>query len=98
MPVSSTVYCEFRSLRPCPTRRPSPGPATVRLGSNVMAANLESRVEPIYPVEAKEKGIEGEVLFEVTVDEQGEVIDVQVLGGNAMLVCSRLRSCPALAL
>jgi TonB family protein len=33
-----------------------------------------------------QKRIEGEVLFEVTIDEQGEVIDVQVLGGNAMLV------------
>ena len=25
-------------------------------------------------------------MFEVTIDEQGEVIDVQVLGGNAILV------------
>ncbi|MCI0624068.1 MAG: TonB family protein [Acidobacteria bacterium] len=88
VPVSSTVFVNFVLSGSPKAGQQTPGPATVRLGSNVMAANLESRVEPVYPIEAKEKGIEGEVLFEVTVDEQGQVIDVQVVGGNAILVAA----------
>ena len=88
MPVSSTVFVNFALSGPARAGEPSPGPATIRLGTNAMAANLVSRVEPVYPPEAKQKGVEGEVLFEVTVDEQGEVIDVQVLGGNAILVAA----------
>jgi TonB family protein len=83
VPVSSTVYVNFALSGPT---LPGDQPPTIRLGTNALAAKLISRVEPIYPVEAKQKGIEGEVLFEVTIDEQGEVIDVQVLGGNAILV------------
>jgi TonB family protein len=88
VPVSSTVFVNFTLLD---TSRPGdqpPGPATIRLGTNVLAAKLLSRIEPVYPLEAQQKRIEGEVLFEVTIDEQGEVIEVQVLGGNAILVAA----------
>jgi TonB family protein len=88
VPVSSTVFVNFALSGSARAGDPAPGPTTVRLGTNAMAANLVSRVEPIYPLEAKQKGVEGEVVFEVTVDEQGEVIDVQVLGGNAILVAA----------
>jgi TonB family protein len=88
VPVSSTVFVNFALSGSAGAGDPPPGPTTVRLGTNAMAANLVSRVEPIYPLEAKQKGVEGEVVFEVTVDEQGEVIDVQVLGGNAILVAA----------
>ena len=86
VPVSSTVYVNFALLDPTQPGDAPPTPPTIRLGTNVLAAKLVSRIEPIYPLEAKQKRIQGEVMFEVTIDEQGEVIDVQVLGGNAILV------------
>jgi len=86
VPVNSTVYVNFALQGPARPGEEPPAPTTIRLGTNALAAKLVSRVEPVYPLEAKQKGIEGEVLFEVTIDEQGEVIDVQVLGGNAILV------------
>ncbi|PYV91150.1 MAG: hypothetical protein DMG05_08030 [Acidobacteria bacterium] len=86
VPVSSTVSVNFTlqdSKAGTPEKSQSP---LIRLGSRVMATNLIYRVEPIYPLEAKQKGIAGDVVFEVTINEQGEVSDVQVLSGNAMLV------------
>jgi TonB family protein len=86
VPVMSTVYVNFALSGPARPGDPPQGPTTIRLDTNVMAAKLVSSVQPVYPLEAKQKGIQGEVLFEITIDEQGEVIDVQVLGGNAILV------------
>jgi TonB family protein len=86
VPVMSTVYVNFALSGPARPGDPPLGPTTIRLDTNVMAAKIVSRVEPVYPLEAKQKGIEGEVLFEISIDEQGEVTDVQVLGGNAILV------------
>jgi len=88
VPVSSTVFVNFALSDPAKQGDQPNGPTTIRLGGNVMAAKLVSRIEPVYPLEAKQKGVEGEVLFEVTIDEQGEVIEVQVLGGNAILVAA----------
>ncbi len=86
VPVMSSVPVNFTLT----DLADAPGAKTesplIRLNSDKMAANVIYRVEPVYPVEAKQKGIEGEVVFEVTINEQGEVSDVQVLSGNAMLV------------
>jgi TonB family protein len=86
VPVISAVSVNFTLAGASRPAEQTQGASTVRLGGKVMAANLIYRVEPVYPVEALQKGVEGEVVFEVTVDEQGEVSDVQVLSGNAMLV------------
>ena len=86
VPVSSTVSVNFTLQDSnAGTLEKSQSPL-IRLGSPAMATNLVYRVEPIYPLEAKQKGIAGEVVFDVTINEQGEVSDVQVLSGNAMLV------------
>jgi TonB family protein len=86
VPVISTISVNFSLQEAGTGTGKRTEPALIRLNSNAMAANVIYRVEPIYPPEAKEKGIAGEVVFEVTINEQGEVSDVQVLSGNAMLV------------
>jgi len=86
VPVMSTVPVNFTLT----DSGGGPGEKTesplIRLNSDAMAANVIYRVDPVYPLEAKQKAVEGEVVFEVTINEQGEVSDVQVLSGNAMLV------------
>lgn len=62
--------------------------AVVHVNSQTLAAKLIHQVKPSYPSEAREKGIEGAVQFEIMVDEDGQVAEVQVLSGNAMLVSS----------
>jgi len=88
VPVSSTVTVNFALAGTKPTREQVQHSDTVRTDERVTLRTppLAYRVEPVYPLEAKEKGIEGEVRFALTVDEHGDVTDVRVLAGNAMLV------------
>jgi TonB family protein len=46
---------------------------------NVKPPKLIKHVEPVYPKEAKKKGIEGVVILEATVDQYGRVSAVKVL-------------------
>jgi len=88
VPVSSTVTVNFALAGNKPAGEPAQGVGMVRSDKRVILRTppLAYRVEPVYPLEAKEKGIEGEVRFALTVDDHGDVTDVRVLGGNAMLV------------
>jgi TonB family protein len=52
VPVNSTVYVNFALSGPARPGDQPPGPTTIRLGGNVMAAKLISRVEPVYPLES----------------------------------------------
>jgi TonB family protein len=51
----------------------------------VLADSATYRVEPIYPEEAKKKGIEGHVVLEVIVDEEGKVSKARPLSGHKLL-------------
>ncbi len=62
------------------------GTISISVGEEALTAKLIHRVKPEYPVEAKEKGVEGQVQLQITIEENGEVGDIQVIGGNAVLV------------
>ena len=51
----------------------SPGRELVRVGGGVATPELVHRVEPIYPLDAVADRVEGTVVVEATVDEQGHV-------------------------
>ena len=57
----------------------SPGQEPIRVGAGVTTPELVHRVEPVYPPDAVADRIEGTVVVEATVDEQGRVEGVQVL-------------------
>lgn len=57
----------------------------IRVGGNVQQAKLRSRVMPVYPPEAKKAGIEGTVRLQATLDKEGKVAELQLLGGEPML-------------
>jgi len=61
-----------------------------RVGGNVMQANLVTKVAPVYPAEAKQNGIQGTVRFEVTIDKDGHVAQLNVVSGPAELVLSAM--------
>ena len=60
------------------TSASGPG-APVRVGKEISAPEVLHRVEPVYPKDAVAARIEGVVVVEATVDEQGNVIAVKVL-------------------
>jgi TonB family protein len=57
----------------------------IRVGGNVQESNLIKRIDPVYPVAAKQRGISGKVVLQVTVDENGSVEQVKPISGPPLL-------------
>ena len=47
---------------------------------------------PIYPAAARNSGAQGKVVVEVTIDEQGKVVEARALSGHAFLLQSALHA------
>jgi TonB family protein len=64
------------------------GPAKVSGG--VMAGQIESRVAPVYPEEAKAAGIQGTVVLKALINKLGDVENLQVVSGPRELMTSAI--------
>ena len=64
---------------PAPPAPPPPMAAPIRVGGEVRPPALVERVPPVYPAAASAMGLEGRVILEAVVDEEGRVIDLKVL-------------------
>jgi TonB family protein len=63
-------------------------PKRLRIGGNVQATNLITKVTPKYPPEAKAARIQGTVRLSVVIGKDGHVLDVQLVAGDPLLVGS----------
>jgi TonB family protein len=66
-----------------PQVRPDGGP--VRVGGNVTAPTQVRKVDPVYPEEAKAARVQGVVILEATISDQGRVDSVRVLRSIPLL-------------
>jgi TonB family protein len=66
-------------------RTPAP-PSRVRVGGNVMAANIIRKVAPTYPPDAKKAHVSGQVRFTVIVGKDGTIKNIQLVSGDPLLV------------
>lgn len=77
---------ELRAVLLCPAPPPMPPPAAYvspdRLDSPVEAIR---KIMPVYPVLAREAGVDGTVLTAVLVGEAGRPLEARILRGNDML-------------
>jgi TonB family protein len=64
---------------------PEKNEQVVELPPDVAESNLLYRVEPEYPAEARQQGIQGAVDLEVRIGTDGTVEDVQLVSGPAQL-------------
>jgi TonB family protein len=77
-------------IRPLPTEsvetpsRPRPAKA-IRLSRGSASVKLVRSVPPVYPASAKRANIQGTVLLDVTIAEDGLVVGVDILEGNEQL-------------
>jgi protein TonB len=60
-----------------------PGPA--RVSSGVIATLLLHKVDPIYPDEAKARGVSGAVVLHAIIDQQGKIDKLSVISGPEVL-------------
>lgn len=63
----------------------TPTPQRIRVSSGVAQGLLSTKVQPLYPQEAKDKHIQGVVLLQVRIDKEGNVIDTQLISGHPVL-------------
>jgi TonB family protein len=64
----------------------------VTISSEVLSKRLLHQVRPSYPPQAKALRIQGEVFLEVTVSANGDVDNIRVINGHALLVLSALEA------
>jgi TonB family protein len=61
-----------------------------RVAGGVMAGQLLSHVDPVYPAEAKEKRIQGAVVLKAVISKEGTVENLQVVSGPEELASSAI--------
>src|SRR5688572_9910742 len=64
---------------------PSCVPRRVQVSPAVLQANLDQQTRAIYPLEARQKRIQGDVVLEATVGKTGLVEDLRVISGPEIL-------------
>ena len=57
----------------------------IRVGGNVQQSKLISKVDPVYPEEARNARVSGAVILQATINELGEVVEIQILRGHPLL-------------
>jgi TonB family protein len=67
-------------------------PQRIRVGGNVQAQNLITKVTPVYPPLAKAARITGTVSFAVTIAKEGTVGNIEIVSGHPLLVPSALEA------
>jgi protein TonB len=63
-------------------------PQTVHLSAKVLAGLVDHKTLPQYPAAALTKGIQGDVVFTVVVDENGKIIRSEPVQGAPLLVAA----------
>jgi protein TonB len=63
----------------------NPAPSRIKIGGAVQAHKLISKVDPVYPEQARAAGIEGEVQVDVIIGEDGHVQSADPKDGNPLL-------------
>jgi TonB family protein len=61
-------------------------PQVVRVSNGVMLGMVQHKTMPVYPEEAMKKGIQGDVLFKIKVDEKGKITDNEPVKGDPVLI------------
>jgi protein TonB len=64
----------------------NPAQKHLRVSSGVAEGLIKHKVSPKYPREAREQGIQGDVLLQGTIDTNGNLVDLKVLQGDPILV------------
>ncbi len=59
-----------------PANQAPPASARVRVSTGVMLGLVKQKTMPVYPDEAMNKGIQGDVIFKIEVDETGKITKI----------------------
>lgn len=74
------------------TRKASSESEPVEVAAEYSDEHVSHRVTPIYPEKARRKRLEGDVVLQASVNQDGSVDSVQVLNGNPQLVAAAVEA------
>lgn len=63
-------------------------PARVQVSNEIMLGRVEHKTMPVYPDEAMKKGIQGDVVFKIDVDETGKITGSVPVSGDPLLTAA----------
>jgi protein TonB len=63
-----------------------------RVGGRVQAPQLVRQVQPVYPPLAKEARVQGDVVIDSVIDQQGKVTQMKVVSGSPLLVDAAMQA------
>ena len=64
--------------------------APTKVDPAIMAGNVESRVTPVYPIEAKQRKIQGAVVLHAVISKEGRIDTLTVVSGPKELQASAI--------
>ena len=70
------------------SQAPTLPPQTVHVSAADMTGMVDHKVLPQYPREALIKGIQGDVIFKIMVDENGKIVSSAPVQGHPLLVAA----------
>jgi outer membrane biosynthesis protein TonB len=70
------------------SQAPAARPQTVHVSAAVMAGLVDHKALPQYPEEALTKGIQGDAVFKIVVDESGNIVRSEPMAGDPLLVAT----------
>lgn len=77
---------------PAAPPKPEAPKGPVRVGGNVRRPELVHKVEPTYPPLARQTRVQGDVIIDCVIDEQGNVTQARAVSGHPLLVQSALQA------
>lgn len=80
--LSTSSETALSALLPASGNLPLP---TIRISQGLSGGAIERQVQPMYPPQALERGLEGRVLLRGVVTEDGRVRDLKVVNGDPLL-------------
>ncbi len=66
--------------------------APVRVGGRIREPRLIARVEPVYPTLARQARMQGDVLIDAVIGEDGTVQEMKVISGHPLLIPAALEA------
>jgi periplasmic protein TonB len=63
-------------------------PTRLRVSTSMMLGIVEHKTMPVYPDEAMKKGIQGDVIFKIDVDETGKITSSVPGDGDPLLIAA----------
>jgi periplasmic protein TonB len=77
-----------QAAKPDSQAKPEEPPKHLRVSSGVAEGLKTHNVTPRYPVEARQQGIQGDVLLQAMIDTKGNLVKLKVVQGDPILVAA----------